>query len=578
MAILIPSAPKNCPGSERLVFNKLERELPDEWIVLHSLGLPGHETKIHGEADFVILSPHGIFVLEVKGGTVSCHDGLWTYSGDFPTFTKKESPWDQAMSALGAVRNGLRDRESRFKNVLFGYGVVMPFTEFTTRGTEIVPEVLFDRRSFRQSFKASISSLATYWRRELERKFPNKNYKELTPEDLKLARIILRPDTETAFSLGTYLTGIDDELVFLTNRQIKIARRLAANPRTIVRGAAGTGKTVIALDRAKRLAASGKKVLYLCYNKYLAAYVRRSLTHTEGITSFDVFHAHALYRKLIEDAGLNERLSGYEPGEMFQRIFPEVALEAIIVSGSPVWDALIIDEAQDLLSPPHLDVIDLLLTDGFRLGVWHIFLDPMQNIFHGESEHLIEDRLLESNPTVDELYENCRNTKSIAIQASIISGIDVPVEGAVSGPESEIHYFEGRQNCKRRIEEVLQKLLNADVRLGDIVVLSSRAFDNSVLAAEKDILGRRIVQPDERDIPDVGGLLFCTMQAFKGLERKVVLAVDIDEIGEEAWSMLHYSGLSRARTLLHVFLPRGKEGRYAEQSRTYGLRLGRRSG
>ena len=67
MAILIPSAPKKCPGSERLVFQKLERELQDDCIVLHSLGLPGHETKIFGEVDFVILCQQGLFVLKVKG-------------------------------------------------------------------------------------------------------------------------------------------------------------------------------------------------------------------------------------------------------------------------------------------------------------------------------------------------------------------------------------------------------------------------------------------------------------------------------------------------------------------------------
>ena len=126
MAVLIPFAPKKCPASERVVFQKLERELPDDWIVLHSLGLPGHETKIEGEADFVILCPYGIFVLEVKGGTVACHEGLWTYSGDFPTFTRKESPWNQAMTALGAVQNSLKYGDIRFKHTLFGYGVIMP--------------------------------------------------------------------------------------------------------------------------------------------------------------------------------------------------------------------------------------------------------------------------------------------------------------------------------------------------------------------------------------------------------------------------------------------------------------------
>ena len=141
MAVLIPDVPKDCPNSERHAYERLGRDLPQNWIVLHSLGLGGHETKIWGEADIVILSERGVFVLEVKGGTVECADGVWHYSGDFETFTKRESPWAQAMGALGAIRGQLHRAKPAFRDVLFGFGVVMPYTTFTARGAEIVPEV-----------------------------------------------------------------------------------------------------------------------------------------------------------------------------------------------------------------------------------------------------------------------------------------------------------------------------------------------------------------------------------------------------------------------------------------------------
>lgn len=68
-----------------------------------------------------------------------------------------------------------------------------------------------------------------------------------------------------------------DPLIYLSNEQIRASRRLAANPRTVVRGAAGTGKSVIALERARQLAANGKRVLMLCFNQLLAAHVRKGL-------------------------------------------------------------------------------------------------------------------------------------------------------------------------------------------------------------------------------------------------------------------------------------------------------------
>lgn len=573
MATLIPAVPKKCPRSERMVFHKLERELPDEWIVLHSLGLPGHETKIEGEADFVVLAPSGIFVIEVKGGTVSCRDGVWTYSGDFPTFTKRESPWSQAMTALGAVRNSLTVADSRFNSVLFGYGVMMPFTEFTTRGAEIRPEVLLDRRTFRQSSGSHFARLASYWRDDMLARRPGHPCAELTPELITTARRILRPDADTAFSLGSYLSGVDDEIIWLTNRQIRVSRRMAGNFRTIVRGAAGTGKTVIALDRAKQLAENGKRVLYLCFNRYLAAAVRKSATGDDDAPSFDVFHAHALYRSLITEAGLSRGLDEHEPDALFREIFPDLAIEAIIAMDAAPWDAIIIDEAQDLLLPSYLDVFDLLLVGGLKTGCWHFFLDPMQNIFGGDVEEQITERLLEYNPAIDELFENCRNTKQVAIQTSIISGIDVPADGAASGLESEVHYFSDRKDARQQIETVISALLDGDVKLSDIVILSSRTLENSVLAGAASLAGRPLIRPDANDMPDGGGILFCTIQSFKGLERKIVLAVDLEEIGEEAWSMLHYAGLSRARTLLHVFLSRAREKRYAAQAHSYGRRL-----
>ena len=273
MAVLIPDVPKDCPNSERHAYARLGRELPDRWIVLHSLGLAGHESKIWGEADIVILSERGVFALEVKGGNVACVDGVWTYSGDFGSFEKRESPWAQAMGALGAIRQKLRTARPGFRDVLFGFGVVMPYTTFTATGLEIIPEVLVDRRSFRQSMMQYVSSLERHWNADHVRK-RGREPRGLTAKEIREARQVLRPDLETALSLGGYLTGVDDRLVQLTNEQIRASRRMAANPRTVVRGAAGTGKSVIALDRALQLCAAGHDVLYLCFNRLLAAHVQ----------------------------------------------------------------------------------------------------------------------------------------------------------------------------------------------------------------------------------------------------------------------------------------------------------------
>ncbi|TPG40563.1 NERD domain-containing protein [Sphingomonas koreensis] len=574
MAILIPDVPENCPNSERLVYERLGRELPADWVVLHSLGLPGHETKIWGEADMVVLSTHGVFALEVKGGKVSCADGVWTFAGDFRSYSKRESPWKQASGAMNTVRDRLHAAAGSFKDVLFGFGVVMPYTTFTTTGAEIVPEVLLDKRQFKDTLSHYISALQRYWNDVcLEKR--RKTYRGLRPEEIRLARQILRPDLDTALSLGGYLTGVDERLLQLTNEQIRTSRRLAANPRTVVRGPAGTGKSVIALERAKQLSAGGQRVLMLCFNQLLAHHVRTGLAGDARAANLEVRHVHSLYRDIIVRAGLLGRLEAEnaEHPDFFPIRFPEIATEALCEQASEPWDVLVLDEAQDLLTPEHLDVLDLLLRDGLRRGRWHFFLDPLQNIYGVETQDLVEQRLAEGAPAFDDLFENCRNTRQVAIQASIVSGIDLAVAGAPDGPQCHVHFHADAADGLVKLEAILRELLDRDVPPQDIAILSTRRRENSLLAALTEIAGRRLAEPTDETALRNGALLFTTMHAFKGLERQVVIAVDMAETGDAKWSMLHYAGLSRARGLLHIFVPGSARKAYNRQAENFGRRI-----
>lgn len=574
MAILIPDVPERCPNSERLVYERLGRELPDDWVVLHSLGLPGHEKKIWGEADMIILSTFGVFALEVKGGQVSCADGIWTFSGDFKSYTKRESPWTQASGAMNAVRDRLHAVAGSFKDVLFGFGVVMPYTTFTTTGAEIVPEILLDKRQFRDTLSHFVSAIQRYWNDVYLGK-RGRIYRGLNMDEILLARQMLRPDLETALSLGGYLTGVDAKLIHLSNEQIRASRRLTANPRTVVRGAAGTGKSVIALERARQLAANGERVLVLCFNQLLAAYVRDGLAAKGDSPKPEVHHVHALYRQLIANAGLLPQLEAEDPNhhEFFPKRFPELAAEALCERASEQWDVLIVDEAQDLLTPEHLDVMDLLVRGGLRRGRWHVFLDPLQNIYGVETQETVEQRLSEGAPAFDDLFENCRNTRQVAVQASIISGIDLAVVGAPDGPQCHVHHYANREEGVAQLDAIVRELITRDVPACDIAILSTRRHENSLLAGLWELAGRRLADPADEAALRGGSLLFTTMHAFKGLERQVVIATDMAEIGEDQWAMLHYAGLSRARGLLHVLMPTSARRAYERQGQAFGRRL-----
>lgn len=572
MAILVPDQPKDCPYGERSVYEKLGRDLDAEWIVLHSLGLHGHETKIWGEADIVVLSTKGFFALEVKGGKVACADGVWKFGEPGASgYTKREDPWTQAKGTMFAVRQTLVEADGSFGDMLLGFGVVMPMETFTTTGAEIEPAVLLDRREFRTNLGYYIGRLQRHWTAAYQSKH-GRTPRLPTRADVQRARRLLRPDIDSAFSLGGYLTGVESRLVHLSNDQVRAARRMASNPRTIVRGKAGTGKTIVAVERAMQLAAEGCRVLYLCFNQLLARHLRAAMSADPGAQGVEVRHVHALFREVIGKAGMLDRLDGAASSqELFAEVLPRAFVEAAIECDLPAWDALVIDEAQDLLTPDNIDAFDLMLgSSGINRGRWHIFFDRYQNIYGVDVQERVDKRLAEAQPAFDDLFENCRNTRQVAVQASIVSGIDLAIEGAPEGPECENVYYRDRKSFLVLIESTVARLVKQDIRPQDIAVLSTRARDNSLVAGVHELAGVPLVDAGSAQ---GGDMIFSTMHAFKGLERLVVLAIDADGIGDPKKSMLHYAGLSRARGLLHVFLSETSRAAYGSQATAFAARM-----
>ena len=260
MAVLIPDTPKDCTRSERVVYQRLGAELDKDWVILHSLGLTDHATKRRGEADIVILSTQGIFVLEVKGGHVSCKDGKWYFGTPGENVVeKKEDPWTQASGGMFALIKRIKKEAPDLESLIFGFGVVMPMERFTTRGEEFDLKVLLDKRDFGRNLSFYIGDLERRWKTILAER-GHREARKPTIQDIKRIRKILRPDVESTFSLGSWLNAVEQELIQLTNEQIRISRRLAANSRMVVTGKAGTGKTVLAIRRVLQLAEQDPRV------------------------------------------------------------------------------------------------------------------------------------------------------------------------------------------------------------------------------------------------------------------------------------------------------------------------------
>jgi hypothetical protein len=551
----------------------MERDLDDQCVVLHSLNLMRHPTKLDGETDFVVLSTRGIFVIEVKGGYVSCQDGFWKYedplTGRF--YTKREGPFAQAQGALHALLDAVQ-RAPALGRLLVGSGVIMPNCTFTAEGAEIEPRVLLDARRFHEPLSRFIGALATHWEGVYRSRYGHVP-RAPTPAQIRELRQTLRPDAESTPALATLFNGLDEHMLWLTDQQVRAARGLENNPRSIVTGRAGTGKTVVAIDRARRLAAAGQRVRYLCFNQLLARHVREALASDPNAERIDVAHLHGLMAGTIADAGLSARVQTGEMdnAELFSRIYPEVFVDAALGHGLPAVDALVVDEAQDLLTIPNLDAMDLMLVGGLRDGRWAFFMDPLQNIYGKAAEDAM-DVLQAAGFASYTLTENCRNTREVAVQCSIISGVDVALEGAATGPSCDCIYYRDPADFQKRLESELTRLLRSGVSARDIIILSTRRKAASLVAAVTAPGGVPLHDLAEGPGP-ASALHFSTMHGFKGLERRVVLAVDLEDIGADEAALLHYAGLSRATTLLRPFLPERCRAPYGTQAVRFGERL-----
>ena len=164
---MIPNQPLGTSSNaEMRMFDQLRSAFPrpdqNGWFAMHSLNLPRHEYKRFGEIDFIICGPGGLFVLEVKGGGVSCHDGIWETTNRYGEIRRlRESPFKQSEGALHGLRGKLPASLSSV--FVVGYGVVMPDIERLPDSAEWDRAVLADGRDFRQ-FEKWLERFIRYWR------------------------------------------------------------------------------------------------------------------------------------------------------------------------------------------------------------------------------------------------------------------------------------------------------------------------------------------------------------------------------------------------------------------------------
>jgi hypothetical protein len=564
MARMIPAhyAEGTASPAEKRIFHLLAND-PDlaDWYVIHSLGLAHRCNEPYGEIDFVVLAPDGaVLCLEIKGGRLSCKGGTWTTMDRVGAITElKKSPFMQARDGMFALLRAVQakfGKTSEPSHCLFGYAVVFPDVEAPPETPEFERWEVIDRDDLQVPISRALRKVISAQREKIGVRPPHVP----TIAIREIARF-LRPDFERVVSRCATIAESEAGLISLTEDQYAVLDMISDNLRCLIEGAAGTGKTVLALEYARRCAMAGKRVVLLCYNRLLADWLE-SRTHEIGIQTLRATSFFRFLRKLIHEssyeAEFEREIKNVADDRVFSQIMPfygQLAAE----EKPPAIDVLVADEAQDLLSEEAVNAIAPTLVGGLTGGQWYMFGDFTRQCIYGRSSHLNGLRALESacpHFARTRLQTNCRNTRRIGEETALLSGFAAPPYklGQIDGLAVDYRYWSNTAQQLEKLTEVLRQLVADGVALRDLILISPRKLQDSVAAKLQIRKGNNYIVPYELrssgDHSKVSGIGFATVHSFKGMESKVVVFCDVDRVENDEPQALLYIGMSRARSLL----------------------------
>ncbi|RNB83880.1 hypothetical protein EDM59_15280 [Brevibacillus nitrificans] len=576
MARMIPSyiSEDIKSSGERQIFDLFKHDPRTvDWIVLHSLALTKHAKRLYGEIDFLVLAPGlGIFCLEVKSGSIVRKEGIWHFTNRYGQTTQKNrGPFEQAQEGMFSLLAAIKKKfgaESRLGKLLYGYGVMFPHIRFQVEGTDQESWQIFDRDSRRMPISGFIDQLSRNTVRKMQGQAWFDTAQSLpTMQDIHQLASFLRGDFERVVTPLQLLEDIEEQIMKYTEEQFHCLDQLNDNPRCLFLGAAGTGKTMIAMESARRSLYEKKRVLLVCFNTLLGDWLSEQFPSSESGSSLIVTSFHRFLEKIAVSSPEYGLLSKNKTEGYFKNELPLMALEAIDNGTIEQFDKIIIDEGQDLIRPEYLDIFDALLRGGLAGGNWEIYCDFERQAIYSEISADDMKQMIESRASSVKfrLTVNCRNTRIIGEQTAIISGFEKPpfLPGKIDGLPVEYFFFKDIDDEATKVENILRELKVKKIPNRHITILSPFKFQNSCVSRiNKSTF--EIVDLTKHSVrkSSVEGITFSTIQGFKGRENHYILLTGINRLNDDEFKSLLYVGMSRGKSGLFMMLDKRVETDY----------------
>lgn len=500
-------------NAEVKVYDALRSQLSSRYVLFYSrpwIGTNHDGTEKEGEADFVVASAEaGFVVIEVKGGGVG-RDGK---TDDWFSVDREgrrhaiKDPVRQASRSKNELLERLRAHQA-LGGRWIGAGIAIVLPDST--GAEMLEGLSTPRDQF--ALRDQMEKLGRWVAGRLESTSPD-GKGSLGEDGVATLERLLAPSFQLRIPLALSIDADHERVITVTEQQYALLEFLAGHKRAAISGAAGSGKTVLALHKAMELAREnpGHRVLLTCYNAALASWLARS---GRKLKNLYVMSFHGLCTSVAKDAGIPLG-DGGQSSEYFNTTLPNALNDAVTARPELRFDAVVVDEGQDF-SDEWLDALQLVLKhpdDTFWL-----FYDDNQRLYSRRAE------TIDGMPRAPfALRRNVRNPRPVFDRLlPLIGDAIVTPLGPQGRPVEEIRV--DRKSLPAKLSSLIRRLTEDEqVDPDDIAVLVHAPKRAAEICPDRKFA--RVGTCRAEDEP-LGRVCVDTVKRFKGLERKVIILVD----------------------------------------------------
>ncbi|MBE9186217.1 NERD domain-containing protein [Microcoleus sp. LEGE 07076] len=514
MARMIPKKLSSTTRSyaEKTLFQIFENNLSNDYVVFHGAWWQDTKDTVQDrEADFIVIHPdRGILIVEVKGGKISYDpvNMVW-YQNEHKM---KISPFKQAKDIRYKFFNFLK-KYPEFNNIFFCIGQCVAFCDIDEVVNNLpseAPQDILLLRPHLGNISGWISSVFDYYK-------PKGNFTKLGEQRTDLIINLISPSTKFQKYIANDISETNQEILQLTEQQFDILNNLCLHTQCIVLGCAGSGKTQLAIEKARRLCQHKVRTLVICKSNNLSLYLAASLQ--------------------------DEITVGYCVVYSYEEIPPQKSQLTF------EFAAIIVDEGQDFEQKEINDLKQLIPDD----GIFYIFQDSNQNLSKNAKK-----LALKVSPNV--LDKNCRNTDKIFKYAEpFVSCIHPIKSSSIKGREVIHRIYEETDDIFSLVEKYITAVVNNDKVFPDQIVILTDMYPSSKSIFSQYLhIDRFHLKPYSFSNKDQNTIHWSNIGMYKGLESDVIVLVFEKEkkLIPSNWDIAdRYVGATRAKSFLVIYEP-----------------------